>query len=122
MPFGWAMGVKMGNSVATPLVVMRPIWLAPSSVNHRAPSGPAQMLVTTAWGVGSGYSVKAPDVVIRPSGGSRLAVVVASTIQKAPSGPRVKERGVTLAGRGNSVMLPLVVMRPILLAVGSVNQ
>ena len=39
---------ETGYSVTFPLVVIRPIWLAPeNSANHRAPSGPAVML---AWG------------------------------------------------------------------------
>ncbi len=34
----------MENSVTTPAVVIRPIWLAPlASVNQRLPSGPAAM-------------------------------------------------------------------------------
>jgi hypothetical protein len=43
--------------VITPVVVMRPILLAPLSVNHRAPSGPTVMPLGKLPGVGIGNSV-----------------------------------------------------------------
>jgi len=41
----------------TPAVVMRPIWLAPSSVNQRLPSAPTAMSMAPLVDVGIGYSV-----------------------------------------------------------------
>src|SRR5262249_47657916 len=35
-------------------------------LNHNAPSGPAVILYGHALGVGNGYSVNCPDVVMRP--------------------------------------------------------
>jgi hypothetical protein len=67
MPLGKLAAVGMGNSVKVPPVVIRPILLRAASVNHRAPSGPAAMLVGALFAVGTGNSVKVPPVVIRPT-------------------------------------------------------
>src|SRR5437763_734208 len=46
-----------------------------------------------------------------------------SVNQRLPSGPAVIPSGpLPYVGRGNSVIMPLVLMRPILLPSGSVNQ
>ena len=78
--------------MTTPVVEIRPIhefpkWRTPpisiisdSSVNQRAPSGPAVILLTERWGFGMGYVVTVPDVVIRP-------IALPSVNQRAPSGP-----------------------------------
>ena len=55
MPIGLAVtpaAVGIENSVNAPAVVMRPILLAPSSVNHSAPSGPAVISCGLAVAVG----------------------------------------------------------------------
>ena len=44
----------LGNSVTTPAVVIRPIWLRWISVNQRLPSGPRVMLVGSLSMVGTG--------------------------------------------------------------------
>jgi hypothetical protein len=64
MPPGALPGVAIGNSVNSPPVVKRPIWLAWDSVNHSGPSGPVVMAVGTAPGVGTANSVMAP--LVRP--------------------------------------------------------
>src|SRR5438067_1668014 len=70
--------------------------------------------------VGTGNSVMAPAVVIRPI---RLADAAVSVNQRAPSGPVVIPSGVLPGeGRGNSVMAPAVVIRPMWLAASSANQ
>ena len=59
-------GLLMLGSVkveATPAVVIRPIELFPSSVNHRAPSGPTVM---TSGALAPMKSVTTPAGVIRP--------------------------------------------------------
>src|SRR5664279_3129894 len=48
MPKGALAGGAMGNSVTTPAVVMRPMRLPSTSVNHRFPSGPAHMFAGEA--------------------------------------------------------------------------
>src|SRR5438093_3102000 len=57
MSWGPLEGVGTANSVTDPAVVIRPIWLAPSSVNHRLPSGPAAMPTGELNGVGTGNSL-----------------------------------------------------------------
>ena len=66
MPSGWLPAVGTGNSVIVPRVVIRPILLAPNSVNHRFPSGPAAMRSGVLSAVGRGNSVIVPAGVIRP--------------------------------------------------------
>src|SRR6266436_2775265 len=44
----------------------RPIWWAPNSLNHSAPSGPVVMLGPAPFVVGIGNSVITPSVVMRP--------------------------------------------------------
>ena len=61
---------------------MRPILLPPDSVNQSAPSGPTVMSAAKASGVGIGYSVILPLVVMRPIRLPRISVN-----QSAPSGP-----------------------------------
>ena len=82
MPVGWTFGVGRGNSVTTPAVVIRPIWLALLSVNQRAPSGPDVMKLKVPPPV-TGNSVTEPEVVIRPI----WLTDPPSVNQRAPSGP-----------------------------------
>jgi hypothetical protein len=80
-------GERIGNSVITPSVVMRPMALL--SVNHNAPSGPAVMPTGLIQQPPKGvYSVIVPEVVIRPilPGPTWLAP---SANHRAPSGPNV---------------------------------
>ena len=76
----------------TPAVVIRPIWLAPLSVNQTLPSGPAAICAGLLLAVGIGNSVTTPLVVIRPilyviAGGKPLF----SVNQRLPSGPAAIE-------------------------------
>jgi len=119
-----------GNWVTTPAVVIRPIELFMLlSVNHRAPSDPVAMPNGAAPAPSAGNSVIAPVVSIRPiwkgigSGTRRPATNRPSVNHSAPSGPRVIKTGCNPDGTGNSsIVAPSVVMRPILLALRSVNQ
>ncbi|MGB8205840.1 MAG: hypothetical protein WCE83_14305 [Candidatus Baltobacteraceae bacterium] len=81
--------------------MIRPIWFTvetPSS-NQRAPSGPDAMNDGSLCAVGTGYSVIAPLVVIRP-----MLFPVLSPNQSAPSGPAAIPSGALFAvGTGNSV-------------------
>src|SRR5438309_1757124 len=82
---------------------MRPILLPPkpASVNHSAPSGPAVIPNGSLAGVGTRYSLRLPEVVMRPS-----LLALASVNQSAPSGPAVIPNGSLAAvGTGNSVMV-----------------
>src|SRR5579864_247234 len=105
----------------TPAVVMRPILEVEKklSANHRAPSGPFVIPTGLELGVGSGNSVIAPVVVMRP-----ILLPLFSVNHRAPSGPTVMPNGKALGvGKGYSVKTPAVVTRPILLvALFSANQ
>jgi hypothetical protein len=65
--------------------------------------------------VGTGYSMNAPAVVMRPMMSTRSSVN-----QSAPSGPAVMLSGLKVTGY--SVNAPAVVMRPIFWALNSVNH
>src|SRR5437762_2990517 len=98
------------------MVVIRPILpLELYSVNHRFPSGPAAMPEGKLEGVGTGYSVTTPPVVIRP-----MLLPANSVNHRLPSGPAVMSTGPPPAGY--SVMAPSVVIRPMLLPPYSVNH
>jgi hypothetical protein len=98
-----------------PLVVIRPILLPPTSVNHRAPSGPEAISCGTLLAVGIANAVMAPDVVM-------LAILLPpiSVNHRLPSGPAMMPPGFPDAL--NSVMTPAVVISPILFPLTSVNQ
>src|ERR1017187_2839310 len=66
----------------------------------------------------TGYTVKTPDVVIRPICPS--VPVLEKGNHSAPSGPATISS--TLNGTGYSLITPAMVIRPILLASCSVNQ
>src|ERR1700687_5757200 len=83
-------------------------------MNHMSPSGPAASGPTRLYLVGIVYSVIAPMVVIRAS----LSI---SLNQRAPSGAAAIWSP-TWEGVANSVMEPLLVMRPILLGPDSTNH
>ncbi len=92
------------NSVIAPLGVIRPIaGVVPSSVNHRAPSGPPVMLR----GLLSGFSpavnsVMVPLCVIRP-----IALVAPSTVNhRLPSAPGAMDAAPLLSPAVNSVIAP----------------
>ena len=74
----------------TPAVVSLPILggFAPNSVNQSAPSGPVVISFGALNGVGVGYSVIVPSVVIRP-----ILWPFSSVNQSAPSGPTVMPAG-----------------------------
>ena len=81
---------------------MRPILLAPFSMNHSAPSGPAVMPMGELPAVGIGNSVTTPAVVMRP-----ILLATCSVNHSAPSGPAVMPPGLLLAvGIGNSLITP----------------
>ena len=112
--------VGIGNSVIVPLVVMRPILLPCSSVNHSAPSGPNT--IDHGRGirllVGRANSVMAPVVVMRP-----ILLPKNSVNHSAPSGPAVIALGLVEGeGIGNVVTTPSVAIRPIKLQFWSVNH
>src|ERR1700674_3011712 len=91
--------VETGNSVIFPANVMRPILLAPYSVNHSAPSGPAAMPRTCAEMLESGNSVSAPAAVIRPTLDGNSSVN-----QMLQSGPTAIDSGLFVdTGSENSV-------------------
>ena len=91
--------------------------LANRSLYHSAPSGPVTItLKPPGDSVDTGYSLSAPDVVIR-------AILCASMNQSAPSGPAVMPSGDANANSGgNSVTVPAVVIRPTRLPSSSVNH
>ena len=72
----------------TPAVVMRPILLPKSSVNHRLLSGPLVMPAGYEVAVGTVYSVAAPAGVMRP-----ILLPPSSVNHSAPSGPIVISKG-----------------------------
>jgi hypothetical protein len=89
-----------------PAGVIRPIRLAPLSVNQRLPSGPAVIptgFVTAVVGKGDrGNSVTSPAGVIRP-----IRFPISSVNQRLPSGPAVIPFGLPPAvGTRNSVTTP----------------
>ena len=112
MLIGVAFSTGIGCScVSTPSVVMRPILLPLSSVNHSAPSGPAVMPYGMLSAPGSAYSVISPAVVIRP-----ILLPLDSVNHSAPSGPAVRSaRNASGVGSGYSVSWPSWVSRPIAL-------
>src|SRR6266567_4298085 len=90
-------------------VVMRPILFPWDSVNHRLPSGPVVMPKGPLRATGN--SVTRPAVVMRP-----ILSTLNSVNQRLPSGPTVMPSGRLLGvGMRNSVTLPLVVRRPMML-------
>ncbi len=66
-----------------PAVVMRPILFPMISVNHRAPSGPAQMLMGTPGLLGTAYS----SVTTGPEVARPILLAADSQNHRAPSGP-----------------------------------
>src|SRR6266567_2576398 len=94
-----------GNSLITPAVVIRPICWSKPVVNHKLPSGPVVIEPASPAPLNV---VSSPVVVIRP-----ITPFPGSVNQSAPSGPVVIPDGEEPAGSGNSVILPVVVMRPI---------
>src|SRR5260221_2846211 len=125
-----------------PLGLMCPIllpissicWLAGtlsvSSVNQRLPSDPAAMSFSWLIPVGRGNWVMVPLGLMGPillpiSSGVLVPnpLKFVSVNQRLPSGPAAMSFGWLLAvGTGNSVMVPLGLMRPIWLPPCSVNQ
>ena len=69
-------------------MVTRPTLLPLDSVNQIAPSGPTAMSPANASGVGIGYSVILPLVVMRP-----ILLPRDSVNQSAPSGPATMSVG-----------------------------
>jgi hypothetical protein len=103
--------------VMAPAVVIRPIGLL---TKYSAPSGPVVMGEPAELPVGRGNCVAAPAVVIRPTektlvGGKPTLPVAVN--QRLPSGPAVIPPRLPLkvaVGRGNSVMTPAGVIRPMM--------
>src|SRR5439155_1082714 len=117
---------RSGNSVSAPAVVIRPILGAPSSVNHRLPSGALTIAVGKV-PAASGNSVTAPAVVTfaMRSGFDAVShrLPPRSVNQMLPSGPPViSPRVFPEFGSLNSAKAPDVVTRPIAAAPFSVNQ
>src|SRR5579862_1446819 len=101
----------------TPAVVIRPIREATLSVNQRLPSEPTVIKKGWVLADGTGNSLIAPLVEIRPI---RSA---ASVNQRFLSGPATIPRGeLPSDGSGNSVITPAVVIFAILFPRPSVNQ
>jgi hypothetical protein len=127
MPMGLLEGVDTGYSAIAPTVLqpgmlvdgqIRPMLLPITSVNHKAPSGPA--VIPTGWlaAVGIEYSVTMPVVLIRP-----ILLPPVSVNHNAPSGPDVMFCGLLEAVRtGYSVMTAAVVILPILFPPSSANH
>ena len=115
IPIGSSLGgCGVGNSVMTPVGVIRPMLLRRCSVNHRLPSGPAVMPQGPLPAVGVGNSAKTPAVVTRP-----ILELSSSVNHRFPSGPAVIPRGSGSKwprGMRNSVMTPAGVILPILSA------
>src|SRR5207245_4982741 len=106
-----------GNSLITPVLVIRPIWPLVYSANQRLPSGPTVIPIGPLFGVGTSNSVIEPDGVMRP-----ILLPFCSVNQRLPSGPALMLAGRLLAvGIVNSIIPPPVVMRPIWLVLYSVN-
>src|SRR5260370_3793434 len=101
------------------VVTTRAILFASASVNHRLPSpGPPAMPLGRAGAVNS---------VTTPAGEMRRALLAEPppfVYQRLPSGPDAIPVGLLpgVESVGYSVMAPAVVLRPILLEFGSVNQ
>lgn len=127
MPKGSLKSVGIVYSVIPPAVDMRPIWPASSSVNQILPSRPA---VISAGLPLAGNSSLTPCVVIRPmtlTAGTGCAAPRKPghprVYHRFPSGPAAITPGPQEEGdRENSVSMPFTVIRPILLALVSVNQ
>src|SRR5262249_24655021 len=105
----------VGESVTTPVRVMRPILPATTSANHRLPSGPTVMPSGPLAAVGTANSVTKPVGVMRP-----ILPPHTSVNQRLPSGPTTMSTGLRgmlgalpLRGSGNSVSRPVGVRRPI---------
>ncbi len=77
---------------------MRPILLAPLSVNQSAPSDPLVILNGWLAAVGSANSVMAPEVVMRP-----ILLLCSSVNQRAPSGPAIMPSGRQAICCGNGI-------------------
>jgi len=89
--------------VKAPDVVTLPILSVLNSVNHRFPSGPAEMLRGPLTAVGTVYSVITPAGVILPT-----LSVLNSVNHTFPSGPRSMPFGWLVAvGTLNSVTVPV---------------
>ena len=99
---------------------MTATWSTFSSVNQRSPFGSAVMSQGCAFGgVGIGYSVMSPCVVISPD----LVSDALRVNQRLPSAPTVIPYGrLSCHSSGNSVIVPLGVIRPIVPRSDSVNQ
>ena len=101
----------------TPAVVIRPIELLPSLVNHKAPSAPTAMP--------SGVDIEelaklltTPAFVIRP-----MVLLPLFVNQRAPSGPLTMPMGELMWALDLYVVIePAVVMRPMVLVPRSVNH
>ncbi|MBK6394131.1 MAG: hypothetical protein IPF73_05150 [Betaproteobacteria bacterium] len=96
-----------------PDVLIRTSRLPPISVSHSAPSVPATIAHGSAFVRSrSNSSVTVPAVVIRPTWSAPYSVN-----QSAPSGPAAMYMGSEFGvGIGNSVSVPVGVMRPIRLS------
>ncbi|HMG25313.1 MAG TPA: hypothetical protein VKH36_00720 [Acidimicrobiia bacterium] len=75
-----------------PVVVIRPIRLPNSSVNHKAPSGPAVMYPGWLPAFGSSKRLALAPVSTRPMAFPN-SVAFENVNQSAPSGPMVIENG-----------------------------
>src|SRR5437660_1682272 len=90
----------MGNSVTTPLGVIRPILFTVYSVNQRLPSGPDAMSPDEL-PLGMRNSVTTPLGVSRP-----IVLALSSVNQRVPSGSEVIARALPSRwGSGNSWIL-----------------
>src|SRR5215470_20084832 len=80
-----------GNSVALPPVVIWPIEFLDHSSNQSAPSGPVAITPGSAPGVGTAYSVIAPESVTRA-----IRLASPSDTHMFPSGPDVMRNSIAV--------------------------
>jgi len=95
-----------GNSATEPVGVMRPILSASSSANQRLPSGPTA--IPSVWLVED----TTLNSVTVPVGVMRQTLPVPLVNHRLPSGAAAMSAGSPAMERGNSVIVPVRVMRP----------
>ena len=116
MPRGLLEGVGIGKSVTTPFGVTRPIVLLENPVNHTLPSGPNAIPCCAPFEIGK-------DPVTCPAVDRRFTLLLlAARYQRLPSAPAVMKFGLPPVLRGNSVISPAGVIRPIWLTLPWVNH
>src|SRR5439155_2612027 len=114
---GLLSAVGTGKSVMFGDGMIRPILLPFHSANHMFPSGPAAIANGRPELVGMGKFVTMPAVLVRRI---ELWLLTTSVNQRLPSVPAAMSQGTP--SPGNSVTVPVVVIRPTPGRPTSVNQ